>query len=97
MRVEILEWRSFEKNTLRGFVTVQMQSGVIYRGLMVHEKGDARWVSFPAREYLDKSTGAKKYAPFVDFTSREKMNQFCGLILGALDLHLAVAPQAIAS
>jgi hypothetical protein len=97
MRVEILEWKSFEKNTLRGFVTAQMPSGVIFRGLMVHMKGDVRWISFPSREYTDKTSGARRYAPFVDFTSREKQTHFCGLVLGALDVYLASAPQRMAS
>ena len=52
MAIEILNFKPFSKNTLRGFVDLKMsQVGLEVRGCTYHEKNDKRWIGLPAREY----------------------------------------------
>jgi hypothetical protein len=55
---------------------------------MLHAKGEARWIGFPAREWTDAS-GVKQYAKLIEFTDRETANRFRDVMLAALDAHIA--------
>jgi hypothetical protein len=57
---------------------------MIINGCMLHEKGDARWISFPAKEYTDNQ-GQKQFARFVEFTDKRIADRFRDLTLQALD------------
>jgi hypothetical protein len=85
--IHIANWKPHSKNTLRGFFTVTLPSGLILRNLMLHEKGDARWIGFPAREWVN-AEGEKQYARFIDFASRAAGDRFRDAVLAALDRHL---------
>jgi hypothetical protein len=47
----VREFRPHQKNTLVGFLVLELPSGLVIRDVMLHEKGDSRWVSMPAKEY----------------------------------------------
>ena len=88
--IVISEWRAHSKNTLRGFFTATLPSGMVLHNLMLHEKGDSRWIGFPAREWTDQQ-GQKQFARFIEFASRAAADRFRELVLDALDRHLAEA------
>ena len=77
-------WKPHEKNSLKGFFSLSLPSGLVLHNLMLHERDGARWVSFPAKEYLDPN-GEKHCARFVDFIDRETANRFRDAALAALD------------
>jgi len=82
--VAISDWKPFSKNTLKGFFSVTLPSGLVLHGVMLHEKSETRWISFPAREYLDQA-GETQYARIVEFVDRGTANKFRDLVLEALD------------
>lgn len=82
--IEISGWKEYEKNTLRGFFTVTLTSGLIIHRCMLHQKESKRWVSLPAQEYKDPY-GAKQYANILEFTDRETSDRFQNAVLTALD------------
>ncbi|PWT80802.1 MAG: hypothetical protein C5B58_10930 [Acidobacteria bacterium] len=86
--VKILEWRPFQKNTLQGFVRIELPSGLILNHVAIHEQGASRWICPPAREWKNRD-GVKAYAKFIEFTSRTVGDRFRDAVLGALDTHLA--------
>ena len=61
---------------------------MILHDLMLHEKGDARWISFPSREYKD-SAGNRQFANIIEFVDKDVATRFRENILEALDRHLA--------
>jgi hypothetical protein len=63
---------------------------MILHNLMLHQKGDARWIRFPAREWTDAG-GQKQYARFAEFSSRAAADRFRDAVLAALDKHLSGA------
>lgn len=85
--IEISDWKPLTKNTLRGFFTATLPSGMILHNLMLHEKDGSRWIGFPAREWTDNA-GQKKYARFVEFTGRDIADRFRDAALAAIDAHL---------
>ena len=72
-----IDWRPFERNTLRGFATLQMRSGIVMSDIGIHQKGDKCWASPPGRPKLDpngvavrnRETGKIDYFSIVSFSS----------------------------
>ena len=82
--VQISEWRTLRKNTLRGFFTITLPSGMVVHGCMLHTKDDGeRWIGFPRREY--ELQGERKFAPIITFIDRETEHRFRDAVLAALD------------
>ena len=84
--IQISDWRPHEKNTLRGFFTITLQSGMIIHDVMLHEKAENRWISFPAREWTDQQN-QKQFVRFIDFRDRATADRFRDQVLAALDAH----------
>jgi DNA-binding cell septation regulator SpoVG len=82
----IFAWKAYDKNTLRGFFSVELPSGMIINHVMLHQAGEARWVALPSREWVD-TNGDKQYAPLIEFHSREAQNRFRDSVLAALDAY----------
>jgi hypothetical protein len=83
-RLEIRSWRPMVKNTLRGFFTVVLPSGLIINECSLHERNGARWISFPAREYSD-AQGQRKWETILTFRDSKVSDKFRDLTLAALD------------
>lgn len=81
------EFKPFEKNTLRGFVSLELPSGLILHGFTLHEKNGSRWIGMPAKEFT-KSDGIKSWVPQIEFASKEARDRFQAAALGAVDDYL---------
>jgi hypothetical protein len=62
--------KPMRKGTLLGFFDLEMPSGLIVRGVMLFEKNDRRWCSFPSKEF-SKQDGSKGYSPLLEWASKE--------------------------
>jgi hypothetical protein len=89
--ITIADWKPHSKNTLVGFFSATLPSGLVLHDLMLHERNGARWISFPAREWKD-ARGQRQFARFIEFSSRAASDRFRDAVLAALDKHLAEAP-----
>jgi hypothetical protein len=85
--ITIADRKPHSKNTLRGFFTATLPSGLVLHDLMLHERDDARWIAFPGRERKD-AQGQRQFARFVEFRDRETANRFRDQMLEALDRYL---------
>ena len=88
----IRDWKPHEKGSLKGFFSASLPSGLILNSLMLHQRNGARWVAFPAREWVN-AQGEKQYAQFVEFADRRTADKFRDALLDALDKHLAEGRQ----
>ena len=86
--ITISDWKPYEKNTLRGFFTATLPSGLVFHNLMLHEKNGKRWVSFPARSWKN-AEGEQQWAPYIEFRDGTTADKFRDGVLVALDKHLA--------
>ena len=76
MKVELLKFRKFSKNTLQGFADFLITPpGIEVRDCPVHEKEGRRWVNFPAQEFEGRD-GTKSWAPYVKFPDRDDYQIF---------------------
>ena len=91
-RAEIVvsDWKPCEKNTLRGFFSATLPSGMVLHRLMLHVKGESRWVATPSREWSDPQ-GQKQFAKLIEFTDRATADRFRDAVLDALDKYLGGA------
>ena len=80
------EFRPYAKNTLVGFIALELPSGLIIRDITLHERGDARWVSMPAKQY--EKDGERTWAPLVEFASKEVREKFQSSALAAFDAYM---------
>lgn len=86
--IRITNWRPYQKNTLKGFFSASLPSGLTFHELMLHEKNGSRWIAFPAREWKN-AQGERQYARFIDFQNRESSDRFRDSVLAALDNYIA--------
>jgi hypothetical protein len=82
----VREWRPHSKNTLVGFLVLELPSGLVIRDVMLHQKGDARWLSMPAREY--QRDGERSWVPLIEFTTKATREAFQSAALVAVDSYL---------
>lgn len=80
----ISDWKPFVKNTLRGFFTVTLPSGLIIHKCSLHEKSGVRWIGLPAEKFTKKD-GTVSYANLLEFSSRGVSEKFRDAVLEAFD------------
>lgn len=67
MNIQITAFRPFTKNTLKGFLTIQLpDAGLILKECPWHEKDGKEWVGFPAREFTGQD-GSRKWQNLIEF------------------------------
>jgi hypothetical protein len=83
---EVTEYRDMRKgDSLRGFVSLRLPSGIVIHDLTYHERSDgARWVGMPARKY-EKPDGTTAWARIIEFASKEAQAKFQRLAKDAVD------------
>ena len=77
--------RPLVRNTLLGFVDIELASGLILRGCTVHKKRSHAWVGLPARPF--KSANGKFWLPCVDFANTAARARFQTIALAAAAEH----------
>jgi len=80
----VSNWKAYEKNTLRGFFSLNLPSGLVIHNCTLHEKDGSRWIGLPARQY-SKDDGSTSYALLIEFATKEARQQFQTMALEAVD------------
>ncbi len=87
MSIEVIKFKSYERNTLRGFFTCRMTGvGLELRDLTLHEKDGKRWIGLPAKPY--EKDGGQAWSHIVKFYDEARSKQFQTATLKALDGYL---------
>jgi hypothetical protein len=73
--ISATDWRAHERNTLRGFCTLVLPSGLVIRDCSLHEREGKRWIGLPRKPW-SKSDGTTGYEPIVDFATDEARLSF---------------------
>jgi hypothetical protein len=101
LTVAVLDWKSLERNTLRGFANVVVKElQLVIRDVAIHERDGKRWVQLPGKPQIDRdgntirdpAIGRIKYVPVLEFGSRRVADAFGQRVLEALDVHQGRRP-----
>ena len=92
-RAVCVKWRPFRRGTtLRGFLDLELASGLIILDLAVHQNGPSRWVQVPGipvldgeRRQLTGQDGKPAYKPTLTFKSNRVRQRFSHEALAALE------------
>ena len=84
----VSNWKAFEKNTLRGFLSLTTPSGLVLHGCTFHEKAESRWVGMPAQKFT-KDDGSTSYTPVIEFASKDARDRFQDAAVRAVEKFLA--------
>jgi len=74
IKYEIKKFKSFNKNTLRGFFTLRIDAFEI-ESFTYHEKGDKRWIGLPSKE-VESDDGEKAWFPTVRIPDKNRYYAF---------------------
>lgn len=86
MTIEIVNFRKYEKNTLKGFFTAKLPKIFLeIRDCSLHQKDGKYWVNLPSKPYKDEE-GNQKWSYIIKFTEKKIYERFQEEILGALQL-----------
>jgi hypothetical protein len=95
--IEVVEWRSFQRNTLLGFAKIRVPEWrLTFDGIAIHEKNGKRWAQLPSKPVLDanrelvkESDGKLRYAKVIEFDDREISTRFSDAVVKAVEHHIA--------
>ena len=89
----ISDWKPLHRNTLRGFLTAHLPSGLTLHEMSVHTRDGTWWVTPASKPMLGKdgtalrdADGRIRYSPIVSFESRHARDRFTRAVLDALRL-----------
>jgi hypothetical protein len=95
------DWRPLDppRNTLGGFVSLRLPSGIVLRDCSLHVQGEKRWIGLPGRPQLDPEgrqridlVGKKLFAPTVEIPNPARRERFRKAALAAVDRLLGRDP-----
>lgn len=82
--IQISNWKSTERNTLRAYFSATLPSGLILHNLSLHERSDGRWINYPSRETTDED-GNTQYVPLISFIDADTKYTFRDAVLEAIE------------
>jgi hypothetical protein len=71
----ILNFKAFNRNTLKGVFDLELPSGLVTCGAMLHESHGKFWVAMPGKPYA-KPDGSQAWSKVLDFRDRETSDKF---------------------
>lgn len=64
--MRVSDWKSYQKNTLKGFFTLHFTNGVSVADCSLHFKDGRHWFSFPSKPYEKAGRTEWKNLVFVE-------------------------------
>jgi hypothetical protein len=92
LTVECLEWKPFERNTLKGFAKIRVPAmRLAIDGVAIHQRDGRSWAQLPAkpmlsekRELAREADGKIRYAKILEFESKEVADAFSRAAVAAV-------------
>jgi hypothetical protein len=77
------DWKSLDKNTLKGSCTLTLPSGLVIKEITYHEQNGKRWIGFPGRPWT-RPDGSTAYVNIFKFATDEAKTDFDRRALAAI-------------
>jgi DNA-binding cell septation regulator SpoVG len=96
--IRVTEFTERRSNTLRGFATVEMASGLIFHDVSVHVGDRGAWAMPPAKPRIGRdgtqmkdANGKGLWTPMIEFTSKSIRDKWSEAVIAAMQAsHAAV-------
>jgi hypothetical protein len=93
------DWRPIERNTLKGFFTLELPSGLVIKECSFHHKDGREWVGLPGKPQLDRdgtprrdaATGKLLYTNVIEIPDRAARDKYQAAALAAVHAMLGAA------
>jgi hypothetical protein len=92
------DFKAVTKNSLRGFVTLILPSGLVIHDCSLHEKDGRRWIGLPGKPQLDRdgrqrkdANGKPLFIVILEIEDRNAKTAFQRQALAAVDALLGTA------
>ncbi len=89
--MRITEFRPLQRNSLLGFATVEMPSGMILHDCGVYQKEGNVWASPPSKPMIGRDgakvtdrDGRAVYKPIIEFTTKDVRDKWSTAVIDAL-------------
>jgi len=73
--MKAVNFKKFEKGVLKGFFDVELDNGMVLKGMSWMESDAGNWVNFPSKPFTDKE-GNTKYQNQVVIPDKSKYDMF---------------------
>jgi hypothetical protein len=90
-KMRLLAWKAVVKNSLRGFVDIELPNGLNIFGIALMVGRNGPWASLPAKPQIDKDGRQKldanskaAYAPTLEWRDRELADRFSDAVVAIL-------------
>ena len=95
----ISNWKPLRKESLRGFLTATLPSGMVLHEISVLVSNGKAWASPPSKPMVGRDgkvlvgdNGKPRYAQLIEFTDKATRDRFSAAVLAAL---LGAHPEAL--
>jgi DNA-binding cell septation regulator SpoVG len=89
--MRITAWRPLHKNTMRGFVSIELQVGLVISDAIVHVGTNGPWVAMPGKPQVEPDgtlrrgpNGKPAYVNILSWRSRALADQFSSAVISEL-------------
>lgn len=90
--IVISDWKPLARNSLRGFFTATMPSGIVFHEIAAHTSNGKKWVSPPSKPMMGRDgvalkdeNGKIKYSQMISFSDKAVRDKWSAAVVAALD------------
>ena len=90
-QIDVNEWKPLARNSMRGFMTVTLPSGMVVHDIVVHVTNGQPWAAPPSKQMIGRDGGALKdangkgrYSPVISFADKATRDRWSDAVIAAL-------------
>ncbi len=90
-KITVDEWKPLHRNSMRGFMTATLPSGMILHDIVVHVSDAGPWAAPPSKPMIGRdgvamkdAAGKARYSPIVSFADKQTRERWSSAMIAAL-------------
>ncbi len=95
----VTEWKPLHRNSMRGFMTATLPSGMVLHDIVIHVTDGKPWAAPPSKPMIGRdgvamkdAAGKARYSPIISFTDKTVRERWSSAMIAAL---VATHPDAL--
>lgn len=87
----VTEWKPLRRNSMRGFMTATLPSGMILHDIVVHVSDAGPWAAPPSKPMIGRdgvsmkdAAGKARYSPIISFADKATRERWSSAMIAAL-------------